>query len=60
MYRMKRLCDLTLGEVAREFGVKSYGAVGWACNGISSKRQASNQFRRQIEYMEATICQQKT
>ena len=28
MYLMKRLCDMTLGEVAREFGVKSYGTVG--------------------------------
>ena len=60
MYLMKRLCDLTLGEVAREFGVKSYGAVGWACNGISSKRQTSSQFRRRIENMETAICQQKT
>ena len=30
MYLMKRLCDVTLGEVARELGVKSYGTVCWA------------------------------
>jgi len=30
MYLMKRLCDVTLGEVARELGVKSYRTVGWA------------------------------
>jgi len=28
MVLMKRLCDMTLVEVAREFRVKSYGAVG--------------------------------
>ncbi len=28
MVLMKRLCDMTLVEVAREFRVKSYGTVG--------------------------------
>jgi len=49
MYLMKRLCDLTLGEVAREFGVKSYGTVGWACHGIRLKCAVNSKFRRQIE-----------
>ena len=28
MYLLKRLCDMTLGEVAGEFGVKNYGNSG--------------------------------
>ena len=28
MYLVKRLCDLTLPETAREFGVSSYGPLG--------------------------------
>ena len=28
MYLVKRLCDLTWPETAREFGVTSYGALG--------------------------------
>ncbi len=60
MYLMKRLSDMTLGEVAREFGVKSYGAVGWACHGIHLKREADGKFRRRLENLETAICQQKT
>lgn len=59
MYLMKRLSDMTLGEVAKEFGVKSYGAVGWACHGIHQKRERDSKFRQRIESLEATICQQK-
>jgi len=59
MYLMKRLCDMTLGEAAKEFGVKSYGTVGWACHGISLKCDVDSKFRRQIENLKTTICQQK-
>ena len=59
MYLMKRLCDMTLGEVARDFGVKSYGTVGWACHGISLKCEVDSKYRRQIENLETTICQPK-
>ena len=31
MYLVKRLCDMTLNEVAGMFVVSSYGVVGWAC-----------------------------
>ncbi len=55
MYLMKRLCDMTLGEAAREFGVKTYGTVGWACHGIGLKREANGKYRRQIEKLESTI-----
>ena len=30
IYLMKQLCDLTLQETATDFGVRSYGVVGWA------------------------------
>jgi len=50
---------MTLGEVAREFGVKSYGTVGWACHGISLRSEVNSKYRRQIENLETTICQPK-
>ncbi len=59
MYLMKRLCDMTLGEVAREFGVKSYVTVGWACHGISLKYDVNSKFHRQIENPKIAICQPK-
>ncbi len=59
MYLMKRLSDMTLGEVAREFGVKSYGAVGWASHGIHQKRERDRKFRQWIEKLEIAICQPK-
>ena len=37
MYLVKRLCDMTLNEVAGMFGVSSYGVVGWACNWVRVK-----------------------
>lgn len=60
MYLMKRLSDMTLGEVAREFGVKSYGVVGWACHGVQKQREGDRKFRQRIENLESVICQQKT
>ncbi len=59
MYLMKRLCDLTLVEVAREFRVKSYGPVGWACHGKDIKRETDREFRRRVEILETAICQPK-
>ena len=59
MYLMKRLSDMTLGEVAREFGVGSYGVVGWACHGVHEKRERDRKFRQRIEHLESVICQQK-
>jgi len=59
MYLMKRLCDLTLVEVAREFRVKSYGPVGWAYHGIVLKCEVSSKFRRQIENLKTAIYQPK-
>jgi len=59
VHLMKRLCDMTLGEVLREFGVKSYGTVGWACHEISLKCEVNSKYRRQIENLETPICQPK-
>ncbi len=59
VYLMKRLCDMTLGEVVRDFGVKSYGTVGRACHGISLKCEVNSKYRRQIENLETPICQPK-
>lgn len=49
MYLVKRLCDLTLNEVAQRFGVRSYGVVGWACNRISIKVESNRAFKRKVE-----------
>jgi len=59
MYLMKRLCDMMLGKVAREFRVKSYGTVGWACHGIVLKCEVNSKFCRQIETLKTAICQPK-
>ncbi len=58
MVLMKRLCDMTLVEVAREFRVKSYGTVGWACHGKDIKREY-RKFRWRLENLETAICQPK-
>ena len=59
MYLMKRLCDLTLPETAREFGVTSYGAVGWACAQVRAKQEAEPQFKKRVAQAEALISQPK-
>ena len=60
MYLMKRLCDMTLAEVAKRFGLGSYGAIGWACHGVHQKLVGDRKFRQQIDNLESVICQQKT
>ncbi len=59
MYLVKRLCDLTLPETAREFGVTSYGAVGWACAQVRAKQAAEPQFKKRVEKVEALFSQPK-
>ncbi len=59
MYLVKRLCDLTLPETAREFGVTSYGAVGWACAQVRAKQDADSQFKKRVEAVEVLISQPK-
>ena len=59
MYVVKWLCDLTLSETAREFGVTSYGAVGWACAQVRAKQDTEPQFKKRVEEVEMSISQQK-
>ena len=59
MYLVKRLCDLTLQETASQFGVASYGSVGWACAHIRAKLAKDRQFRKQVAQLESKIRQPK-
>jgi hypothetical protein len=54
----KHCCDQTLRETARPFGLGSYGAVGWCCYGVQTKKEKG--FRDQIERLVREFCQQKT
>jgi hypothetical protein len=57
---VKRLCDLTLRETATEFGVSSYGVVGWACAQVRAKQANNPRFRKRLDQVELIIKQQKT
>jgi len=59
MFLVKLLCDLTLPETAREFGVISYGAVGLACAVVRAKQDAAPQFKKPVEEVEALLSQPK-
>jgi hypothetical protein len=48
MYLVKKLCDLKLKEIAERFGTGTYGAVGWACHGVTSRTQADAKFRDRV------------
>jgi putative transposase len=48
MYLAKELCDLKLSEIAKQFGTGSYGTVGWACHGVSSRMQADAKFSDRV------------
>ena len=58
MYLAKELCDLKLKEIAEQFGVGSYGAVGWACHDVVSRMQVDAKFRDRVSSIKQ-ICQQK-
>jgi chromosomal replication initiation ATPase DnaA len=58
MYLVKELCDLKLKEIAERFGTGSYGAVGWACHGVTSRMQADAKFRDLVGSIRRN-CQQK-
>jgi REP element-mobilizing transposase RayT len=55
MYLVKRLCDITLQQTADNFGVGSYGVVGWACHGVREKLKLDGGFRRRVEGIEREI-----
>jgi chromosomal replication initiation ATPase DnaA len=58
MYLVKRLCDLTLQETATQFGVTSYGVVGWACAQVRAKLVKVPRFKKQVAQVERLIIQQ--
>ena len=58
MYLAKELCDLKLQEIARRFGTGSYGAVGWACHGVTSRMESDAKFRDRVGAIRRS-CQQK-
>ena len=59
MYLVKELCDLKLREIALQFGTGSYGAVGWACNGVTARMKSDAKFRDRVGHIRRN-CQQKT
>ena len=59
MYLVKRLCDMTLNEVAAMFGVSSYGVVGWACNWVKVKMEKDKRLRKKIEEIRNKTYKQK-
>ena len=59
MYLVKRLCDMTLNEVAEMFGVSSYGVVGWACNWVKVKMEKDKRLRKKIEEIRNKTYKQK-
>ena len=60
MYLVKRLCDLTLEETAKQFGLNSYGVVGWACAQVRAQQVKDRRFGKRVEQVEVIISQQKT
>jgi chromosomal replication initiation ATPase DnaA len=58
MYLIKELCDLRLHEIADRFGTRSYGAVGWACHGVTSRMESDATFRNWVGSVRQS-CQQK-
>ena len=59
MYLVKRLCDMTLNEVAAMFGVSSYGVVGWACNWVKVKMEKDKRLRKKIDEIRNKTYKQK-
>jgi putative transposase len=60
MYLVRRLCDLSLKEVAERFGVSSYGVVGWAYHEVRAKMGSDKAFRKRVERIAEIISQQKS
>jgi len=58
MYLIKELCDLRLREIAERFGTGSYGVVGWACHGVTSRIESDATFRDWVSSIRQS-CQQK-
>jgi len=59
MYLVKELCDLKLQAIAERFGTGSYGAVGWACHGVTERMNSDAKYRDHVASIRQS-CQQKT
>ncbi len=60
VYLVRRLSDLTLQQTADQFGVGSYGLVGWAYHGVRSRTESNRTFQKKAERLQTIIIQQKT
>lgn len=58
MYLVKELCDVRLQEIAERFGTGSYGTVGWACHGVTSRMKSDPKLRKRVAMIRQN-CQQK-
>ena len=60
MYLVKRCCDRTLPEMAKDFGVGSNSTVSWSCRMIEARMIKEKKFRDRIERIVAGINQLHT
>jgi putative transposase len=60
MYLVKRCCDRTLPEIAKDFGVGSNSTVSWSCRVIEARMIKERKLRDRIEKIVASINQLHT
>ena len=60
MYLVKRCCDRTLPEMAKDFGVGSNSTVSWSCRGIEARMVKEKKLKDRIEKIVASINQLHT
>ena len=60
MYLVKRCCDRTLPEMAKDFGVGSNSTISWSCRGIEARMVKEKKLRDRIEKIVASINQLHT
>jgi putative transposase len=60
MYLVKRCCDRTLPEMAKDFGVGSNSTVSWSCRVIEARMIKEKKFRDRIERIVVSINQLHT
>ncbi len=51
MYISKKLTDLSLSDIGREFGGKDHATVIYACKQIEKKRESNDSFNRIVEHL---------
>ena len=60
MYLVKRCCDRTLPEMAKDFGVGSNSTVSWSCRVIEARMIKEKKFRDRSERIVVNINQLHT